>query len=92
MSYNMDKVYLLLRDKYNGKRMPTSVKMAEETGLSRQTVSRRLKKLIESKSIIEKDGLIFIPDIQIEEEDSLDEALKQLVHLLRPNWTIITEE
>lgn len=92
MSYNMDKVYLLLRDKYNGKHMPTSVKMAEETGLSRQTVSRRLKKLIESKSIIEKDGLVFIPDIQIEEEDSLDEVLKKLVLLLRPNWTIVTKE
>lgn len=91
MGYNIDKVYLILRDKYNGKPMPTSVKLAEETGLSRQTVSRRLKKLIESKSIMEKDGLVFIPDIQIE-EDSLDETLKQLVHLLRPNWTIITEE
>ena len=92
MSYNMDKVYLLLRDNYNGKRMPTSVKMAEETGLSRQTVSRCLKKLIESKFVMEKNGLVFIPDIRVEKEESLDEALKQLVYLLRPNWTITIEE
>ena len=91
MSYNMDKVYLLLRDKYNGKPMPTAIRLAEETGLSRQTVSRRIKKLMESNSVMEQGGCVFNPDISTT-EDSIDEALKQLIHLLRPNWIITVEE
>ena len=41
-----DKVYLMLLAFYNNKKMPTYEQLGQEIGLSRQTVSSRIKKLI----------------------------------------------
>ena len=55
-----DKVYLMLLAFYNNKRMPTYEKLGQQIGLSRQTVSARIKKLIEEKIVIQDEEKIIM--------------------------------
>lgn len=59
MNYRDDIVYITLLE-YNEERMPSYVKLAEDTGLSRQTVSRRVARLIEEGVLTVEDNIVFI--------------------------------
>ena len=83
MNCNTDKVLSLLQEKYSGKETPTTVQLAAETGLSRQTVSRIMKELVAAGDIDLQSGRVVIY------EDVIGDALKQVVKALRPDWTII---
>lgn len=55
-----DKVYLMLLAFYNNKKMPTYEQLGQEIGLSRQTVSSRIKKLINDNIIIQDEKKIIV--------------------------------
>lgn len=78
MNSNVDIVYSTLLKEYDGEKMPTYKELAERTGLSRQTVSKIVKKLFEEEKIFRKNGLVYITAQYIVDEDTdpLEELLK----------------
>ena len=78
MNSNVDMVYSILLKEYDGEKMPTYKELAERTGLSRQTVSKIVKKLFEEEKIFRKNGLVYATAQYIDEEiiDEEEELLK----------------
>lgn len=75
MNSNVDMVYSTLLKEYDGEKMPTYKELAERTGLSRQTVSKIVKKLFEEEKIFRKNGLVYATAQYIDEEIIDEEEL-----------------
>lgn len=88
MNSNVDMVYSTLLKEYDGEKMPTYKELAERTGLSRQTVSKIVKKLFEEEKIFRKNGLVYITAQYIDEE-IVDEDADPLEELLKPVCPVI---
>ena len=58
-----NKVYLYLLTFYNGQSLPSYVTLSKETGLSRQTVSKKVKELIDNGIVIDKGSSIEVKNI-----------------------------
>lgn len=56
----IDGVYLTLLCHYNGMAKPSFVKLSEETGMTRQTVSKRFNDLVDKGLIVVRDNVIFV--------------------------------
>lgn len=85
MNSNVDIVYSTLLKEYDGEKMPTYTELAERTGLSRQTVSKIVKKLFEEEQIFRKNGLIYITTHYIDDEIvEVDNSLEELLKTVSP--------
>ena len=78
-----NQVYLYLLAFYDDELMPSAVRLANEIGITRQTVGKRLKELKEEGYIVIEDRIVQVDNTYNLNKTKLKEFLK-----LHPNYTL----
>lgn len=78
-SYLRDRIYLFLLCNYNEKELPTYSRLARKCGYSRQTISKKVKELLEAEIMVPMDDGKYLFMDFLEEEDIEKEEVVQLL-------------